>query len=295
MTKTDKELILGVLSQMDTDSQYHIDMMFEQLGEDSITRIDDLLEKMLDNNLVAPAHSKYTVMRTQKGITLTSFSYDKIFPPRKALAEEILEYLFPKYFDGDFVNITELVLDYSPNITGNEIRNILLVLVNANHIQENPLYNKIQNPGTLKSVIEKGYIPFVTAKMTQEGYNYVQAKYNMENKNSHGYQNITVKMGKQGIANFGSHNVNTINNTINKGNVVEVLKEIKEILKTSKDQDREVVELALLAIEKDDNVDPVNIGKVLELCANASTVLDFGHKIATAGIRLALATGYFTT
>lgn len=295
MTKTDKELILGVLSQMDTDSQYQIDTMFEQLGEESITRIDDLLEKMLDNKLVAPAYTKYVVMRTQKGITLNSYSYDKIFPPRKALAEEILEFLFPTYFNGAFVDITELVLDHSPNITGTEIRNILLLLVQAKHIEENSLYHKLQNPGPLTSVISKGYVPFVNAKMTPEGYAHLQTKNQKENKMATNYHNITVKMGNQGIANFGSNNISTINNTFNKGNVVEVLNEIKQILKDSKQQDKEIVELALNAIDKEDTLDLGAIGKVLELCANASTVLDFGHKIAMAGVRLALATGLFAT
>ncbi|WP_317898261.1 hypothetical protein [Aurantibacillus circumpalustris] len=296
MTKTDKELILGVLSQMDTDSQYYIDTMFEQLGEDSITRIDDLLEKMLENKLVAPAHSKYTVMRTQKGIALTSYSYDKIFPPRKALAEEILEHLFPTYYNGAFVDITDLVLDHSPNITGTEIRNILVLLVDAKHIQDNnALYNRLANPTSLKSAISKGNVPFVNAKMTPEGYAHILAKNNMDNKNSTNYQNITVKMGNQGIANFGSHNISTINNTFNKDNVVEVLKEIKQILKDSKQQDKDIVELALTAIEKEDTLDLGAIGKVLELCANASTVLDFGHKIVIAGVKLALSTGLFAT
>lgn len=295
MAKTDKELILGVLSQMDTDSQYPIDTMFEQLGEESIARIDDLLEKMLDNKLVSRAHSKYTVMRTQKGITLNSYSYDKIFPPRKSLAEEILEHLYPTYYNGDFVDITELVLDHSPNITGTEMRNILMLLVQAKYIQNNTLYNSMQNPDTLKSVISKGYIRFVNAKMTPEGHAHMQSKNNMDDKNSTSYHNITVKMGNQGIANFGSHNINTINNTFNKDNVVEVLKEIKQILKDSKQQDKEIVELALTAIEKDDTLDLGAIGKVLELCANASTVLDFGHKIVIAGVKLALSTGLFAT
>lgn len=295
MKKSDKELILGVLSQMDTDSQYNIDRMFEQLGEDSLTRIDDLLDKMLANKLVSPAYTRYVVMRTQKGISLNSYSYDKIFPPRKALAEEILEFLLPTYYNGAFVDITELILDHSPNITGTEIRNILLLLVQAKHIEENALYHKLQNPGPLTSVISKGYVPFVNAKMTPEGHSHIQAKNNMENKTSTSYQNITVKIGNQGIANFGSHNISTINNTFNKDNVVEVLREIKQILKDSKQQDKDIVELALTAIEKDDTLDLGAIGKVLELCANASTVLDFGHKIVIAGVKLALATGLFAT
>jgi hypothetical protein len=295
MTKTDKEIILTVLSQMDEDVQYHIDTMIEQQGESSITRIDDLLDKMLDNKLVSPAYSRYVVMRTQKGISLNSYSYDKIFPPRKALAEEILEYLYPTYFNGAFVNITDLVLDHSPQITGSELRNILMLLVQAKYIQDNPLYSKVGNPAPLKKMIETAALPFVNAKMTPEGYEHIQTKNNMTEKNSNTYHNLTIKMGDQGIANFGANSVNTINNNVNKGNLIEALKEIKGILAESRKQDQELVESVLTAIEKENTLDFGLIGKVLELCSNGATVLEFGQKIASAGIKLALATGVFST
>lgn len=293
-TKTDKELILGVLSQMDEDVQYQIDRMFEELGETSITRIDDLLDKMLENKLVSPAYTYYVVMRTQKGISLTSFSYDKIFPPKKELAEEILEFLSKTYFKGAFVDITDLITDHSPNITGLEIRDILSLLVKSKHIEENSGYRVIGNPLLLTKLLSDGKVPFIKAKMTSEGYAYFKSQNETMEKNSTTIHNLTIKMGDQGIASFGANSVNTINNTVDKTNLIAALKEINSILATSRQQDKEIVELALNSIEKDNTLDFGLIGKVLEVCANGSTVLEFGQKIAAAGIKLALATGVFS-
>ncbi len=296
MEKTDKELILAVLQQMGGNYQYSIDTMLEELGVTSMTRINDLLEKMVENKLVAPTnHHRLTVMSTQKGITLNSYSYDKLFPPRQELALEILEHLYKTYFKGEFVNITELVLDHSPNITGTELKNILSTLIQSNYIQDNSdLYRKLSNPNSLNKMLSSQTIPFVNAKMIKAGYDYLNAKENMTEKATTIINGLNIKMGDKGIASFGANSINTINNHSEKENLIEVLSEIKTILATSKQQDKEIVELALSSVKENNTLDFGQIGKVLELCSNGATVLEFGQKILEAGIKLALATGVFT-